>query len=216
MPITERECYEMIERIEYSVTMLFSSRAFYREYLEIINGNPRLSNGNHFLTWVANNYLYSAAMSLRRLLDRRSDTISIYKLLDALQSNNYLLTKTHYISRFISDGSSRDLAELSYAKITGSSHARGLNLQKLRDQLDSFSANWERLKTYIDERIAHDARTPSQELPTIHDLDICINGAAEVMKTIIAFMTFRSIISFEPIIQYPWREIFSFPWIESL
>jgi hypothetical protein len=90
MPITEKECYKMIERIENSLTTLFSSRAFYREYLEILNGNPRLSNGNHFLIWIANNYLYSAAMSLRRLLDRRSDTISIYKLLDALQSNNLI------------------------------------------------------------------------------------------------------------------------------
>lgn len=212
---TERECFEMIERIENSLTILFSSRASYREYLEILNANPRLKSGNHFLTWIADNYLYSAAMSLRRLLDRSSGTISIYKLLDALQSNSHLLSKTSYISRFIADGSDSNLAEICFSGLAGSSHAEGLNLQILRDQLDSFSINWERLKTYINERIAHEARNPSEELPTISDLDICIDRAAEVMKIIIAFMKFASIKSFEPVVQYSWREIFSFPWIDA-
>ncbi len=199
---TERECFEMIERIENSLTILFSSRASYREYLEFINTNPRLNTGNHFLTWIADNYLYSAAMSLRRLLDKTSGTISIYKLLDALQANSHLLTKTSYISRFIADGSSQDLAEKCFASLAGSNHAEGLDLQTLKIRIDSFSVNWERLKTYIDERIAHEARSPSEDLPTISDLDICIDKAAEVMKVIIAFMKYASIVSFEPVVQY--------------
>jgi hypothetical protein len=204
----------MIKRIENSLTVLHTSRVFYHEYLEIINANPRLKTGNHFLTWIADNYLYSATMSLRRILDTRQGNISIYKLFDALQANNHLLTKTSYMTRFTADGTDRELAEICFSKLADIGHNDGLNLQILRDQIGSFSSNWERLKNYINERIAHEARNPSEELPTVSDLDICIDKTTEVMKVIIAFMTCGSIMSFEPVIQYPWREIFSFPWIE--
>ncbi len=211
---SERDCFKMIERIEHSLTVLHSSRAFYREYLNLLNENPRLRVNNHFLSWIADNYLYSAAMSLRRLLDRRSDTISLFKLFDALQSNSHLLTKANYMSRFLSDCSDSVLADICFASLAGSSDAEGLNLQTFKDQIGSVSVNWERMKDYIDKRIAHEARSPSGTLPTISDLDICINMVAEVIKIIIAFMTCRSIASFEAVAQYPWKEIFSFPWIE--
>jgi len=213
---TETDCFEMIKRIEDSLTVLHTSRVFYREYLEIINANPRLKTGNHFLTWIANNYLYSATMSLRRILDTRQGTISIYKLFDALQDNNHLLTKTSYMTRFTADGTGRDLAEICFSKLAEYGHNDGLNIQILRDQIDSFSSNWERLKNYINERNAHEAKNPSEELPTVSDLDICIDKTAEVMKVIIAFMKFASIVSFEPVFQYDWKKIFSFPWIDNM
>ncbi len=211
---SERDCFDMVERIENSLVVLHSSRAFYREYRSILESNPRLRVNNHFLSWVADNYLYGAMMSLRRLLDRKSGTISIFKLLDALQINNQLLTKTSYISRFIADGSDRELANLSFSMLAGSGQAAGLNLQVLRDEIVSFLPNWIRLKAYIDERIAHESRSPSGTLPTLSDLDKCITKIAEVMRKVICFMTCRDILFFEPVIQYPWREIFSFPWIE--
>jgi len=213
---TETDCFEMIKRIEDSLSVLHTSRVFYREYLEILNANPRLKTGNHFLTWIADNYLYSATMSLRRILDTRQGTISIYKLFDALQANNHLLTKTSYMTRFTADGTGRDLAEICFSKLADIGHNNGLNIQILRDQIGSFSSNWERLKNYINERIAHEARSPSEELPTISDLDICIDKTAEVMKIIIAYLKFESIQSFEPVFQYRWRDVFLFPWIDNM
>lgn len=171
---TETDCFEMIKRIEDSLTVLHASRVFYREYLEILNANPRLKTSNHFLTWIADNYLYSAAMSLRRILDQTRGTISLYKLLDALQENDHLLTKTSYMTRFIADGTDRDLAEICFSSFARFGHTEGLNLQILRDQIESFSESWGRLKDYIDERIAHEARSPSEDIPTVSDLDICI------------------------------------------
>ena len=211
---SERDCLAMVERIENSLVVLHSSRAFYREYQEILRGNHRLPPPNHFLVWIADNYLYSAAMSLRRLLDGRNDTISIYKLLDALRRNPQLLTKESYIARFTTDGTDRDMAEEAFAMLTGTPQARGLNLDELRSQLNISNENWQRLKRYIDQRIAHEARNPDRTIPTVTDLDRCIDNCAEVMRKIICFMTCRNILSFEPVMQYPWREVFSFPWIE--
>jgi hypothetical protein len=63
-------------------------------------------------------------------------------------------------------------------------------------------------------RIAHETRNPNRTIPTVTDLDICIDNCAEVMRKIICFMTCKDIPSFEPVILGPWREVFSFPWIE--
>jgi len=208
------DCFDIIKRIDDALTILHSSRAFYREFLKILDENPRLSTNNHFLIWVADNYMYCAAMSLRRLLDNTRGTISIIKLFEALDDNSHLLNKTYYISHFTADCSDPQFAEECFSSFARLGHTEGLNLRILRDQIESFSSSWGRLKTYIDERVAHEAKSPSEDLPTVSDLDICIDKVAEVMKIIIAFLTFGSITSFEPEIQYRWKEIFSFPWIE--
>ena len=152
-------------------------------------------------------------MSLRRILDKRSDTISIYKLLNALRANPRLLTKQSYIARFTQDGTSRDMAEEVFHKLLGPV-ARGLEKDVLRQRLDATNSSWGRLKAYIDQRIAHEARNPDRTIQTVADLDSCIDNCAKVMNTIISFLTHRAIMSFEPVIQYPWREVFSFSWIE--
>lgn len=214
---TEADCLEMTKRIEDSLSVLHISRLFYREFLNIIKSNPRLLEleRNHFLTWIADNYLYSATMSLRRILDTRQGTISIYKLFDALEVNKHLLTKSSYMTRFTADCTDSVLAKICFAKLAEYGHVDGLNLQILRAQIESFSSNWERLEDYANERIAHEARNPSEELPTVSDLDICIDKTTEVMRLIIAYLKFASIPSFEPVFLYDWKEIFSFPWIED-
>jgi hypothetical protein len=213
----EADCLEMTKRIEDSLTVLHTSRLFYREFINIINANPRLKEleRNHFLTWVADNYLYSAAMSLRRILDKTQGVISIHKLFYALEINKHLLLKTSYITRFTADGTSIDLARIFFAKLSEYGHKDGLNLQILKAQIKSFSSNWERLDNYVNERIAHEAKNPSEELPTVSDLDICIDKTTEVMRLIIAYLSFASILSFEPTFQDDWKEIFSFPWMEK-
>jgi len=213
---SERNCLNMLESIENSLTLLFSSRYFYREFIEIIDGHPVLRQGNHFLTWIANNYLFSASMSLRRLLDRRRDTNSIIQLINALKQNKDLLSRKRYVRKFLEgSGFTIDDANYFFDRIAGRgvSHfditGTDIGMRKIENK-------WNRLKTYIDERIAHESRSKTKDLPMVSDLDECIDRLGEIAKSIIEVLACKSIESFTPEIQYPWKEIFNFPWIQQI
>jgi len=212
---SELNCLNMLESIENSLTLLFSSRFFYREFVEIINANPELRKENHFLTWIVNNYLFSASVSLRRLLDKGRDTNSLIQLINTLKRNKNLLSRERYIQKFIEDsGFKEGDANYFFDKIADHGVAH-FDIRKIEDKIKEIEDKWGRLKSYIDERIAHESRNLSSDLPTVSDLDECIDKLGEIAKSIIEVLMCKSILSFTPTIQYPWEEIFSFPWIKK-
>ena len=215
MSSPEQDLLKMLDSIENSLTLLFSSRFFYREFVEIINANPKLRRGNHFLTWIANNYLFSASMSLRRLLDRRRDTNSLVQLINALKRDKYLLSREIYIRKFIEGSGFTERDANYFFDLIAGVGTNDYDIGRIDDEMKKIEENWDRLKSYIDERIAHESRNLSSDLPTVSDLDECIDKLGEITKPIIEVLVCKSISSYTPDIQYPWREVFSFPWIQQ-
>jgi len=73
---------DWIERIRDEMTKVFFLQHIFWEVQEIIRTNPRLEQSkNYFYEWMGDAFVYSAAMFVRRQVDRRRDSVSLLRLL---------------------------------------------------------------------------------------------------------------------------------------
>ena len=77
--------------ISNALTVLMSNRFFFREFQKIKENNPKLNANNHFFNWSWEEYIYSASMGVRRLIDRNPQTNSLYVLLKEVKNNPEIL-----------------------------------------------------------------------------------------------------------------------------
>ena len=77
----EKEWISVLKQIENSTSELLGNRFFFCEFMSIIQANPQLPENNYFIVWIWENYLYNAAIGVRRLVDRDERCVSLFLLL---------------------------------------------------------------------------------------------------------------------------------------
>ncbi len=70
-----REWQSILKKIEDSVSDLLWNQHVFREFMEIVETNPEIPENNYFIIWVWQNYLYNAAIAVRRLRDKNKRSI---------------------------------------------------------------------------------------------------------------------------------------------
>ena len=166
----------MIKEIDIYLTNIMESRFFFREFIEIIENNSELPANNHFLVWIWENYLYSNSMGVRRLMDHDKRTNSFYNLLDEIKENPEILSRKRYASLFQDTGFKDDhtYINLCFDRLVGvgNEHIQPDDIQK---EIDMLVKKYEKLREYINKRIAHLDKGKVKKLPTVGDLDECID-----------------------------------------
>jgi len=67
---------------------------------ETVNGKE-IKKQNQMLHWfIDRNYVLSVHINIRRLLDKRSDVVSLKRLLDVMEDKRSLLTRKNYAKKF--------------------------------------------------------------------------------------------------------------------
>lgn len=208
----------MFKEIDIYLTNMMASRFFFREFQKIIENNPKLSRSNHFIAWIWDNYLYSNSMGIRRLMDRRKNTISFYNLLMDFKKNSRMLSRKRYASLFKNTGFEDDYnyINLCFEKLVGKGkeYIDPLEIQKDINVL-ILDEKYNRIEEYINKRIAHIDRSKIKKIPTIKDLDWCIDYLEKLYIKYYALFYAASYETLVPIPQYPWKNIFKIPWIQS-
>ena len=90
--LTEWE--EWRKKLWKQIRWLCRSRDTFRVVLGVAKRNPHLGQSNSFCWWMFENYGYSAAIAIRRLLDRGKDVISLARLVVDIANHPGCLTRS--------------------------------------------------------------------------------------------------------------------------
>lgn len=184
----------------------------------VFNSNAQLSaDGGFVFNWMAENYLDSALMVVRRELDVQAGTENLRNLLEDIVEHPDVLTRARYLAQWPAD--EHELADHAFdsfnpTKIAGAPNRDHINPLNVRSDLDKLEADAERLRIYAERTRAH--RTPVQGIDnttTFADLHKAIEDTREVVGKYHALLTLGSIVDWEPQPMYDTFAPFKSAWI---
>jgi hypothetical protein len=159
--------------------------------------------------------MYAAAMSaaVRRLVDRRRDTVSLVRLLEQLKAKPSCVSREAYKKRCSNPNLPANYMDADYDRLVG----HGLpqpDPAVIAKEISDVKKQTERLKRFVDEHIAHTAIQQAQNLPKFQDLDDAI-AVLEIMVLRYRHLFLGVVMpsGLLPTWQYDWKEIFRYPWI---
>lgn len=210
------QCRGAFETIKNELILLLEHRAMFRSVREMITRNPRLPEGSVVYEWLTLGYVHVATTSVRRQLDRRRDSISLWRLLGDLAGQASELTRARFVSQYPPEmrsplpGKDRSVADRDFDEFApnGGAHASRDLIVGLRDRLE---ASGDAIKSYIDEHVAHRAAQPSPLPVTYNDLDAAIDGVVDAANRCGRLLVGAGGIM-EPTILEPWKEVFRVAW----
>src|SRR6266849_2215612 len=86
-----------VERIYSEMISLGQNRRMFRMMRDVADRNARLrETGGHVLDWMFENYALSAAMSVRRDLDRDDSTLGLLNLLYEIEERPTIINRARY------------------------------------------------------------------------------------------------------------------------
>lgn len=175
----------------------------------IIRDNPAINKGDAFQQWIASTYVDSISSRLRRLIDRRKNSISLWRILESLKALSTSLTRERYIE--ICAGPAQRLADGWFNSIAGkdADHVcRARIIEKQRLLVDVTSV----IKQYTDTHVAHHSRVLS-EPPTFVQVRESLVGVFQVFHWCSALLKSANWISPVPSILPNWTAVFREPWL---
>jgi AcrR family transcriptional regulator len=210
----EERLQSMLNMIVEELTDLRANKLIFDGFMEIVESNPDLPSNNLFIVWAWKNYLFTAAMGVRRQLSRRYDDVSLANLLEYIKREPEYLSRERYASLFSGTGFEKDSDYINgcYDSIAG--EGKGfMDSEDIERDIACLDATAECLKDYATKVIAHAGRDVAsiRTLPTIHDLEASLDLFEKVLNRYFSLIN-AGAIELPKVAQVPWVEIFLIPW----
>ncbi len=211
---------QVIERIHSEqVDQGWRHRTF-RLVRAVFTENPQLSEEAGFLfNWMADNYLDSALMLVRRELDVQAGTENLRNLLEDILENPAVLTRARYLAQWghsDADRASEVFDSFAPTKIAGNANADFIDPSMVRKDLDQVIADAERLRVFAERTRAH--RTPQRNIDntiTFRDLHTAIADTRDAVGKYYALLTLKMTVGWEPTPQYSTIAPFERAWVTN-
>lgn len=201
-----------LERIYREIQSLRINQHIFWEVQTIIRRNPDLHKPSSFYSWMGNMYAAAMSASVRRLVDRRKDTVSFVRLLEQVKRYPDLLSRVEYRSRCANPNLPQGYMDKDYDRLVGEGRKQP-EPHTIDDEIRKLVDRTTRLKEFVDTHVAHLAADPAKELPTFQELDDAIDCLEELLKRYLRLFRGVSLTSALPTWQYDWQEIFHYRWI---
>lgn len=205
---------DWLKRIENDVRRLLMDRYIFQETMEIVKANPATHDPNDFVDWFIRQYIHVATIRVRQQIDRRSDSVSLYRLLADLRQQATLITRDWYVGCWPEPPRSNGAASCSFDDWFGQSqsHADPAVFESDLNRLENICRP---LKVYANKRLAHQSNIEDRKLaiPTWGDLDSAIDHLDRVVCRYIGLLRLDVCSTLLPTWQYNWQRVFAKPWL---
>lgn len=205
---------EWLDTIYKDVQNLLTNRYIFREVQKIISSNPRIQIGSSFYDWMGSVYAASQVIGVRRQVDADSDSISFRNLLDEIRQHAHILSRERYVSLYKDSGLPNDIPHRDFDRKAGTGRNH-IDPVVVEADLSALQEKAERIRKYVNKRIAHFDRAEFKSLPTYAELDECLDYLEALLKKYLSLLQAKTHLSIVPVWQYDWKEIFRRPWIEK-
>ncbi len=215
-----------LKELDIGIYELLYSKYLYNEVRQIIQSNPKIQTDGYFYEWLSIAYSKSASINVRKMIDTRSDVISLGRLLTEIIYNPDVINFERFESYSTADYDGKNEVELmflesrkkqarkEYEEFSGDCFPN-IDPQIVRHDLDSLKSKCEPIKKYVDKLVAHRDKSIFRNIPTYNDLDNAIESIYVYYKKYTHLI--RGIpYDIDIIPQWNWREIFTHPWIDNI
>jgi len=156
---------ESLKVIDDELLRTDHSRKIFLKVWDVINQNSKLKKHLEgvYLKWLIHNYCVKLGMGIRRLIDKRSNALNIYKLLKDIEKNIQQINVDNLAEYFAHSRPNKSvgysihchgLALRAYKKALGS-HRKKLLLRDLEKDIKLVDAIKEKIENYVDKNWAH-------------------------------------------------------------
>lgn len=213
------EWIRIVERIRAEQTSHAWDFRLFRLMRAVFDANPGLAeNGGFLFEWMADNYLDSSLMLLRRELDKQANVENLRTLLADMQQHASLLSRLRYRQRFLGDSgidpamANRMFDRHPLVKVPSNQDDDHIAPASIEEDFNRLATNWEHLRVFAERTRAH--RTPAGNPPThtIGELHKALGEVRTITKKYYALLTASS-ISWEPVPQFNVMKPFETPWV---
>lgn len=217
---------EAIRALNHEVTHLEWFRDEFARMDEIVRRNPRVLNAeSYFPAHVKIWYCESQAMRVRRLVEPYSPGFEVWSLLQLLEDMRRAAEafgRSEIEGLFDADDAPqyqdemRDFLIESMWNNVGDvdKNADRLRARQIKEDIKGLHDVTDDIKRYADLVFAHNAKEKPAP-PKFSALSAAVNEIVRIAKSYTATLTGTSMMSFAPVDQINWYDIFHFPWIES-
>jgi hypothetical protein len=202
----EKTIYKEVQQI------LVNEHIFW-EFGKVVDDNPEFkSSSNLFTNWIANGYVPSAVIAVRRQL-KAKDSVSARAFLEEVKQFPDIVSRQDYVN--LANGKElflRELLQSDYDKIAGAGMNTIPNVV-LQAQIDKLVTASSAIEQYADRRVAHyDRRGLASPFPTFNELSQAIQMLEELTKLYHRLLTGAHVSSLLPTFVFDWHEVFKFAW----
>jgi hypothetical protein len=203
-------------RIHDEVRTLKVNQYVFWEVQGIISRNDNLRKPSTFYGWMGSMYASAMSAAVRRLIDRRRDSLSLIRLLEDVKSNPSLFSREAYKARCTNPNLPDDYIDADYDGLVGNGNKQP-DPAVITQEIAALKEKTEILKKFVDENIAHTRLEEAKDknLPKFQDLDDAIEFVETLVKRYLHLFRGVGMSTLLPTWQYDWKEIFRYPWIEE-
>jgi len=174
----------------------------------LIDKNPDIQIGTTFYWWLDNIYIESIAIGIRRQIDKRSDSISLRRLLEDIKNNPEIISR----ERFVASWNNKGWAKGSFDKLAG--EGTQINTKIIENDLKIIEEKVGKIKGLANKKIAHRDKNDFQDLPTYKEIDECCDYLKEIVEKYFFLLHGIGLTIILPPL-YDWKKIFRIPWIKQ-
>ena len=185
-------------------------RYLYREIGAIIAANPAIQEPSAFYDWIQHAYATDQASAIRRLVDRRRDTISLRRLIEEIADHPEVLSRRRFVGLYRGH-MPVEFGHRHFDRVAAPGGDK-VNPRLVRQHLRDLLATNRRVQTFVNKHVAHRAKHPMRDLPSYADLDRCVDLLERLAKEYALILRAEG-TSVVPAIGYDWKKPLRVPWI---
>lgn len=209
-----------LEEVHSQVVTLHWQRMVYRRVREIVAANPRINKPSLVYHWIGQLYAMSAAVAVRRLLDKNRRSISLATIVQRLTDNPALMTRRRFVSGYRKSMRDAGIADEAFDEFAGPG-GQAVHPDILQRKLDEAVAKCAPIRKYVNKVVAHTDRARPAGLPKLADLTKAIDALGELLKELellirqVDLVSLEAEGSVEPLLPHDWDSVFREPWIRD-
>jgi hypothetical protein len=205
-----RRWIDWMTRIEKATFSLFLHRYFWGELAAMTQAAslPPSSIFRAFGQW----YAESQMAAVRRQVDRRQDTVSLWRLLDEIARYPEVMTRTRHVALWDADEDLQAQAHQSFDQFAGAGRER-LDPASVRADRDRLRKEATIVVNHANEVIAHAAEKRTSQVPTYGEMNDAIDEIGSLVQKYRSLLKAASLSFLVPIIPDDWKAPFRRPWL---
>lgn len=204
-----------LDRINDDITMLHADRQIWREMMNLLQAKQQIPEREFMMSWITQQSVAALAMGIRRQRDRRTDVISLARLLQEIKDNPDVLTRDRFVEQTCVPGADdylRSAMHKTFDRWAGDD-GPNVNPELIKERIDHLDSAVEKIVHHVNKKLAH---TDEGEPPTgftYGELDKAMNKIGDLLVDLHLLLKCASLTSADPTIQVPWRRAFVMPWL---
>jgi hypothetical protein len=199
------------DRIWHQVVEMMAFRQVWDVFFDIFKNAPDVVQGDAtFLMWFRLAFARSQAMGVRRMADRRSDVVSLARLIARVRQRPTILSRDRCLANQTLAGEDlRSWANATFDRLAGpGDHIRK---QVAIDDLDALRTKTASVVNWANTSVAHLKKGRPVEGPPLQDVHDAVDVVVDLFAKYDALIRGSTLV--RGVIMEPWPHVLTVPWI---